>query len=691
MTETVRSLRRMFVEEKVQKKVRQPQSDPFELAEKYAFQGMPPLERATKRLCHVLNQEKPVLFEKERIVFTRTVSTIPELFTLEEMKRLKAEHWIHEKGDVCNICVDYSMLMSCGFEARKEQLEKMRREFLKRGEEKQGTFLAAQIQTLDTLQDLANRYRELAVQEGRTLIARTLAQVPAKAPRDFLEALQMFRILHFAMWCGRNYHNTIGRFDQYMYPYLKRDLDNGTLTREEALELLEEFFITFNRDSDLYPGMQQGDNGQSLVLGGKDCSGRDCFNELSSLCLEASLELKLIDPKINLRVHARTPLEQYILGTRMTKQGLGFPQYANDDVVIPGLMELGYSERDAYQYVVAACWEFIVPGNAMDIPNIAALSMAECVEKAVCANLEACASYEELLTAVCAHIREEAEKICRKLRKVYLFPAPFLSLMVAGCSERGQDISDGGTYNNYGIHGTGIATAVDSLAAIKKYVFEEKKVGKQELLLALKQNFKGCMELRNMLRFDAPKMGNDDDEVDEIAVWLLDCFADALSGKKNDRGGIFRAGTGSAMYYVWHAGELPATADGRMAGEGLGCNYSPSLFSRCKGPISIISSFAKPHLSRVINGGPLTLELHDTVFRNEESIEKVALLVKSFFDLGGHQLQLNAVNRETLLDAQKHPERYPNLIVRVWGWSGYFVELDKVYQDHIIQRAELQI
>ena len=188
-----------------------------------------------------------------------------------------------------------------------------------------------------------------------------------------------------------------------------------------------------------------------------------------------------------------------------------------------------------------------------------------------------------------------------------------------------------------------------------------------------------------------PKMGDDENSVDDLAVWLLDTFADALQGRRNERGGIFRAGTGSAMYYIWHSKDMPATPDGRHAGEGIACNYSPSLFARCPGPVSIIKSFSKPHLSRAINGGPLTLELHDTLFRTAESTQKVAMLVKSFMDMGGHQLQLNAVNRDTLLDAQKHPENYRNLIVRVWGWSGYFVELDKEYQDHIIQRMELQI
>ena len=186
-------------------------------------------------------------------------------------------------------------------------------------------------------------------------------------------------------------------------------------------------------------------------------------------------------------------------------------------------------------------------------------------------------------------------------------------------------------------------------------------------------------------------MGNNEDCVDQRAVRLLDAFSGLLDGRVNERGGCFRAGTGSAMYYVWHADELPATPDGRRRGEPLGANYSPSLFIRAKGPVSILQSFAKPHLGRAINGGPLTIEFHDTVFRNDEAIGKVAMLVRSFMDMGGHQLQLNTVNRETLADAQKHPENYKNLIVRVWGWSGYFVELDKCYQDHIMARMELAV
>ena len=187
-------------------------------------------------------------------------------------------------------------------------------------------------------------------------------------------------MLHLALWASNVYHNTVGRFDQYMWPYLKADLDRG-MSHDEALDLLEEFFLSFNRDSDLYTGMQQGDNGQSLMLGGCDRDGKDASNDLTVLCLTASLELRRIDPKINLRVNRDTPLEVYEYCTKLTKQGLGFPQYANDDVVIPGLVKLGYDLEDARNYTVAACWEFIIPGVAMDIPNIGAMPLAEVVRQ----------------------------------------------------------------------------------------------------------------------------------------------------------------------------------------------------------------------------------------------------------------------------------------------------------------------
>lgn len=240
---------------------------------------------------------------------------------------------------------------------------------------------------------------------------------------------------------------------------------------------------------------------------------------------------------------------------------------------------------------------------------------------------------------------------------------------------------------NYGCHGAGIANAADALTAVKKLIYDEKTISAQELLYALSVNFDGCTKIRNALRA-CPKMGNNDDYADDSAVILMDAFSQNLNNRPNGIGGIWRAGTGSAMEYIFRGEKCPATADGRKSGEPYSSSFSPSLDVKPDGLLSVISSFTKYDMTNIINGGPLTVEVHDTVFRNDIGIKKTAALVKSFIDMGGHQLQINSVNRDTLLDAQKHPEKYPNLIVRVWGWSGYFNELDVKYQNHIIRRCK---
>lgn len=688
MTAYIEKLLDRFIVEKEQKKYRDAPDDPRALAAGFEREGLTDLERAVRRLAFMLKEERPVVYPDEKIVLLRTRTTVPEIFTEREYEEIKKAHYIHEQGKVCNINPSYSMLIDAGFDRKREEIREALGEQEISQEKKE--YLEALLTVLDLIEEFAGRYREEAKRVGNTEAAKVLERIPSKGAENFREALQFLRLIHYCLWCSFNYHNTFGRFDQYLYPYFKKDMESGLIDREQALELVEEFFISCNKDSDLYTGMQQGDNGQSIVLGGLNPDGTESYNELSELCLQASLELKLIDPKINLRVNKNTPLTMYEKGTHLTKQGLGFPQYANDDVIIPALKRWGYEEEDAYNYVVAACWEFIIPGTGMDIPNIGGLSFAHAVVASM-DKLPECGTFEEFMELVREKIMVQADELIAGVKNVYMEPAPLMSLMMKDCISTGRDVSKGNKYNNYGFHGTGLSTAVDSLAAVRKYVFEERKFTAKELNEMLAVDFKGYEMVQNMLRYEAPKMGNDDDRVDDIAVTLLDWFADSLEGKKNDRGGIFRAGTGSAMYYIWHAKDEVTTPDGRKKGESLACNYSPSLFTRLDGPVSIIKSFAKPHLVRVANGGPLTIELHDTLFRSDDSIRKVAMFVKSFMDMGGHQMQINAVNRDKMVDAKKHPENYRNLIVRVWGWSGYFVELDEVYQDHIIERMELSM
>ncbi len=443
--------------------------------------------------------------------------------------------------------------------------------------------------------------------------------------------------------------------------------------------------MSFNRDSDLYPGVQQGDNGQSLVLGGVDEHGNEVFNELSELCLEASGNLMVIDPKINIRVGKNTPLRVYELGTKLTKKGLGFPQYTNDDLAIPALERLGYKTKDARNYAMAACWELIAPCVGMDIANIGALSFIKVMDRALKEDLLSCETMDEFLSAVRGKIQDECDKICAQVNNVWFIPSPFLRVCM--------DENEGGRYeyNNFGVHGAGVCTGADCLAAIEKYVFNEKSVKKQTLINAVESDFEGEAELLHRLRYETPKVGQNDDFADKYLCWLIERFSDALEGRRNDMDGRYRAGTGSAMYYLWHANEIGASPDGRRKGEPLGTNFSISLFAKTGGPMSVISSLTKPDFSRAMNGGPVTLEFASSIWNAEDSERKFAKFVKSFIDMGGHQLQLNSVNLETLKAAQKNPENYERLVVRIWGWSAYFTALDKEYQDHVMRRQEYSV
>lgn len=680
MTERIQALRKLIVADKAHHAYRREMTvDPSV----YRKSELKDYQRMALRLKTFLENERPVILEGENIAFTRTLPDLPVVFTDEEWKNITDKHYIHEQGRVCNLSADYEKIIARGLNAVLAEIDA-------HDTPEKHEYYEAMRMSLHAVLDFTARYAEAARAAGREDIAKVLDKVPACPAETLREALQSLRVLHFCMWCEGDYHNTLGRFDQYMYPYYKHDIDAGLIDDDGALELIEEFFLACNRDSDLYTGMQQGDNGQSMVLAGMKSDGSDGYNALTDLCLTASSELLVIDPKINLRVNANTPLSVYEKGTRLTKLGLGFPQYENDDVAIPGLVKLGYEEKDARNYVVAACWEFILPGVGMDIPNIGALSFAGVVNRVIREQLKTAKSMDELKAAVRKAIFEEVRAIAATFHDLYVTPSPYMSIFFDGCVEKGRDIAYGNKYNNYGLHGTGLATAADSLAAVNEMIFN-RHLAPETLLDAMDADFKGYDELHYQLKNECPKMGNDDDRVDSLATFLLDTFADSLEGMKNERGGIYRAGTGSAMYYIWHAAKIGATADGRTAEEPLPANYAPALNTRLDGPASLIRSFAKPHLGRVINGGPLTIEFHDSVFRDDEAITKVAQFVRYFIQHGGHQLQLNTVNRDRMLDAQKHPENYKNLIVRVWGWSGYFVELDKCYQDHIIQRVELMI
>lgn len=655
-------------------------------------QGLSWMRRAALLTRMQCEAEKPVILEDEQIVFTRTLPDVPAYDSPEQWEARFENGRPHELGPISNICADWGMVLSQGLLQRRKVAEQSRQRMADDAEAVE--FLDCAIDTIDAVLELTARYAQEARNAGREDLAEILAHVPAHAPRTFREALQALVIVRAVVWLSGHYHVGMGRFDQYMWPYLKGDLDAGRLTPEAAEELLAEFFICLNKDSDLYPGIQQGDNGQSLMLGGVKRDGAGAVNDLTYMALRMARDVSMIDPKINLRITRETPLDLLELASELTRQGLGFPQYSNDEVVIPGLVAHGYAIEDAREYTVAACWEYIIPGKGMDVVNVGAVSFPAAADAAIREGLRAGDNFEGILVRTRQSIAEQVETVIPRCHDIILPPAPYYSVLMDDCLERGQDLSKGSSYNNYGIHGACSANAADALAAVKQFVFIEKSIAPEELLRALEANFEGYEDIQHKLKEEAPKVGNNDDVADGILAQLFSDFAEACEKHSDREGPAVRPGTGSAMYYVWLARGadsmnepmVEATADGRKKGDFFSSSLAPSPGAKIRGPLSVLQTYSKLDYQRICNGGPITLELSDTVFRDPESIRKVALLIRAFAQTGCQQLQLNTLNVETLKDARIHPERHRNLIVRVWGWSGYFCELSPEYQDHIIGR-----
>ncbi len=670
--------------------------------------------RLTRRMCEA---QQVVICPEEQIVFMQTLTKFPRIYTDAETDALAAGRKIHERGPISNICPNWGNLLEQGLLGRRE-VALATRERMKNDAEAV-EFLNGAVETIDAVLALAARYAAKAREINRPDVAETLEQVPARRPSTFREALQFMRICHSVLWISGHYHCALGRFDQYMWPYLETDLAAGRVTQDRAEQLLAEFFLCLSKDSDLYVGLQQGENGQSLMLGGVTPDNRPAVNLLTRMVLRVARGVRMIDPKINLRVTKDTDLDLLELAAQLTEIGLGFPQYANDDVVIPGLIAHGYKPEDARNYTVAACWEFIVPGCAMDVVNIGALAMPKAVDVGVREGLAANDSFDGILKRVGANMREQVNRYVDSYKNLLLPPAPYYSVLMDGCLERGRDLCHGLRYNNYGVHGACSSNAADSLAAVKKFVFDDKTVSAKRLLDAMATDYEHDEPLRRKLIDDGPKVGNNDDRADAMLVKLFDLFADVCEAiHDNGRGGIVRPGSGSAMYYVWLArgpvgavdaavGFFPyggkavpatcgqdgmidtvvgATADGRKRGDLFSSSLAPSPGVKVRGILSVLQSYAKVDYRRICNGGPLTTELSETVFRNPEALHQVALLIRLFASSGCQQLQINTLNIETLTDAKRHPELHRNLVVRVWGWSAYFCDLSEVYQDHIIAR-----
>ena len=452
----------------------------------------------------MLENETPKIFPYDKFGFRRSREDFA--YYVDETGRRSCQ-W-----SAGNLTPDYPRALALGMDGLRAELTEKSRSC----DEAQKDFFAAALEAVDAALQYADRYAVFAKTHAPEALRQALCRVPRRPPESFYEACVFLQFLIFTLRCNRNTHLGLGRFDQYMLPYWRADLARG-VTGAELFETLEEFFISLNFDTDIYQGVQRGDNGQSLMLGGYDFDGNDRFNELSAAVMNASLELRLIDPKINLRGSGKTPLERFVFAARMTKQGLGFPQYSNDDVVIPGLIRLGYAPEDAADYTVAACWEFSIPGKGAEIVNIDQMVFPRVVRRELFAHLEESGTFDALMDYVKRGVAFDAGVIVGRHSGAHYPASPYLSVFLDGCAEKGKDVSCyGAKYNNFGAHGVGIANAADSLAAVREVIYENKEYTKKELLNALAADFEGYGALRSRL-LACPKMGCNDDRADGIA------------------------------------------------------------------------------------------------------------------------------------------------------------------------------
>ena len=533
-------------------------------------------------------------------------------------------------------------------------------------------------------------------------------------PRDFWEALQATWFLFVLLQIESNASSfSPGRLDQYLLPYLERDLASGRLALPQAQELLEHLWCKFNQvvllrssaGARYFAGFPIGFN---VILGGRRSDGRDATNVLSYMCLRAQADLGLTQPNLSIRIHPGSPHEFLIAAAHVIGRGGGMPQVFNDEVIIPGQIARGVTPEDARNYAVVGCVELSTPGKSLGWSDAAMLNMTRVLELTLFGGrdpqsgeqvglptptLAEMSDFSQLEAAYDAQLSRFVALMVRGCNVVdavhaEMLPSPFLSLVVDDCVERGVDVTAGGArYNFSGVQGVQIANVADSLAAVRRAVYEEKWLTAQELLGALRADYRGQEHLRQRL-LNEPKYGNDDDRVDALAAKWADRYCQLVAQHANSRGGPYQPGFYTVSAHMPMGRHVGATPDGRHAGDPLADGgLSPSAGRDREGPTAVLRSVGKLDLALASNGTLLNMKFSPLFFHGEYALQRFVALLRTFCALRIPHVQFNVVSAETLRRAQARPDTYRHLVVRVAGYSAYFAELDRDLQDEIVRRT----
>ena len=727
---------------------------------------------------HISEQTKKELKEANAYWKGRTTSDLATAY-MEPETLLDIEHNIFTPGNyfyngVGHVTVKYGEVLEIGFSGiRKKAEDELASMKVSDGNyQTKSRFLEAVMISCDAAITYARRYAKLALEMAEKcsdpvrkkellIIAQNCANVPEKGATGFYEACQSFWFVQQLIQMESSGHSiSPGRFDQYMYPYYKSDMEAGNLTREFAQELMDCIWVKLNdlnkcRDAASAEGFAGYSLFQNLIAGGQNKDGEDVTNDLSFMCIQASMHVHLPAPSLSVRVWNGSPHEFLIKAAELTRTGIGLPAYYNDEVIIPALQNRGLSLADAREYNIIGCVEPQKAGKTEGWHDAAFFNMCRPLEmvfsngmdKGVQISVQTgdvteMKSFDEFYDAYKKQMEYFISLLVNADNAIDVAhaercPLPFLSCMVDDCLKRGKSVQEGGAvYNFTGPQGFGIANMADSLYAIRKLVYEEKKMTMEELKEALAWNYgKGIdaqsaadittivmqklqengisvneqtatavmtaalgtepspekkarfEEIHKMIE-EVPKFGNDIPDVDYFARDVAYTYTRPLQKYMNPRGGHYQAGLYPVSANVPLGGQTGATPDGRYAHTPVADGVSPSAGKDVNGPTAAASSVAKLDHFIVSNGTLFNQKFHPSALSGREGLEKFVALIRSYFDQKGMHMQFNVVSRETLLDAQAHPENYKHLVVRVAGYSALFTTLSKSLQDDIIRRTE---
>jgi pyruvate formate-lyase/glycerol dehydratase family glycyl radical enzyme len=546
-------------------------------------------------------------------------------------------------------------------------------------------------------------------------LANICRNVPAHAPKTFHEALQYYWFVHLGVITELNPWDSFnpGRLDQHLYPFYKQEVENGTLTRDHAEELLQSFWIKFNNhpappkvgitalESNTYTDFCL------INLGGVKTDGSDAVNDLTFLLLDVIEEMRLLQPSSMVQVSKKNP-DSFILRTlKITKTGFGQPSYFNTDAIVQELVRQGKSIEDARNGGASGCVEagafgteaYVLSGY-FNIPKVLEITLHNGYDPRTGKQIgpqtgipSDFRTFDDLLIAFnkqlhyFTQVKIRGNNTIQRIFANYM-PVPFLSLIIDDCISKGIDYNSGGArYNTSYIQGVGLGTITDALTAIKYHVYDHQTISMSGMLKALEQDYRDYEEFRVKLVYNTPKFGNDDDAADDQARTVFEMYYDCINGRPNSIGGFHRINLLPTTCHVYFGSVTGALPDGRKAGQPLSEGISPVQGADTKGPTAVLKSASK--IDHIRTGGTLlNQKFTPAFFEDEESLKKLTALIRSYFRMDGHHIQFNVVSVETLRDAQQHPENYRDLIVRVAGYSDYFNDLGEDLQNEIINRTE---